>query len=181
MPTLKQNIIVVAAVSLLLGCASEDMGDLEAKINQIKAKPAGFIKPVPEFKSYESFAYGGEALRDPFSSELKVESERVDEPFDENALPPIGPSPDKSRHKESLEVFPLDTIRYVGLLDRGEERWAIVVSPDQLIHKVKVDNYIGTNHGHITNITESSIELTELVANGVGGWIERHAALSLGE
>ena len=42
-------------------------------------------------------------------------------------------------------------------------------------------NYIGQNFGKITAVTESQLEIKELVQDGMGGWIERDAALSLGD
>jgi len=38
---------------------------------------------------------------------------------------------------------------------------------------------MGQNHGKITRITEESIELTELIPDGIGGYIERQAKLDL--
>jgi type IV pilus assembly protein PilP len=162
------------------GCVERDISDLESRITQIKARPAGQITAVREFKSYQSFSYEGEHLREPFSPAKKFEAEIVEDTSPATA-DLGGLQPNRTRHKESLEVFPLDTLRYVGLLERAEERWAIVVSPDQLIHKVKVNNYMGTNQGLIVDISESTIEMVELVANGMGGWLERKAVLTLGE
>jgi type IV pilus assembly protein PilP len=65
-------------------------------------------------------------------------------------------------------------------LERDDERWAIVTSPDALVHRVKIGNYVGQNFGRITAVTESQLEVTELVPDGLGGWIEREAALSMG-
>jgi type IV pilus assembly protein PilP len=38
---------------------------------------------------------------------------------------------------------------------------------------------MGQNHGRINRITEESIELTELIPDGIGGYIERRATLAL--
>ena len=45
--------------------------------------------------------------------------------------------------------------------------------------QVRADNYLGQNFGRITAISEGQIELVELIPNGVGGWIERQASISL--
>ena len=42
-----------------------------------------------------------------------------------------------------------------------------------------VGNYIGQADGRITEITPSKIVLTEIVPDGLGGYIERPAALGL--
>ena len=48
-------------------------------------------------------------------------------------------------------------------------------------YQVRVGSYIGQNYGRITKITENSIQLREIVQDGVGEWIERDAVLELQE
>ena len=69
----------------------------------------------------------------------------------------------------------------VGTLERDGSSWALVRMSDSTIHRVKPGNFAGENHGKIVNITESEIELTEIVEDGLGGWMERQAALALSE
>ena len=69
----------------------------------------------------------------------------------------------------------------MGTLEKGDQFWAILRSPDSIIHRVQVGNYIGQNHGKITEITEDKIMLQEIVPNGSGGWEERDAELALAE
>jgi type IV pilus assembly protein PilP len=49
------------------------------------------------------------------------------------------------------------------------------------IHRVQLGNYAGQNHGKITRITEFEVELTEIVPDGIGGWIERQASIAISE
>jgi type IV pilus assembly protein PilP len=69
----------------------------------------------------------------------------------------------------------------VGTLERNGDSWALVRMSDTTIHRVKPGNYLGENHGKIVEITESEVELTEIVPDGLGGWMERQAALALSE
>jgi type IV pilus assembly protein PilP len=46
---------------------------------------------------------------------------------------------------------------------------------------VKAGDYIGQNYGKITKISETGIELREIVQDAVGEWIERPATLQLQE
>lgn len=172
-----RTLIVTFSVSVLVACSAGNFDDLNAYIKSVKARPAERIAPLPEFKTYETFAYSAEDLRDPFKM-FENEAE-VAKPV--TVAKPKGPHPDMNRNKETLEQFPLDTLRFVGQLQRDNQTWAIVTSPDSLVHRVKVGNYIGKNYGRITKITEQKIEISELVPDGMGGWIERKAALSLGE
>jgi type IV pilus assembly protein PilP len=164
--------VLFASIS---ACSESGFNDLQQYVAGVKSRPAARIPPLPEFKTYETFAYSAGELRDPFVM-LQDEAELV-----QAAAADIpGPKPDETRNRETLESYPLDTLRYVGQLERDDERWAIVTSPDALVHRVKIGNYVGQNFGRITAVTESQLEVTELVPDGLGGWIEREAALSMG-
>ena len=41
--------------------------------------------------------------------------------------------------------------------------------------------FAGQNYGKISRITEYKVELTEIIPNGIGGWIERQASISISE
>jgi type IV pilus assembly protein PilP len=69
----------------------------------------------------------------------------------------------------------------VGTLKRDGNSWALVRMSDSTIHRVKPGNFLGENHGKIVQISESEVELTEIVPDGLGGWMERQAALALSE
>lgn len=164
--------LVAVAFSLLTGCSDGDMSDLQQYVRAEKAKPPGRLMPVPEFKSYEIFEYTAGELRDPFKH-FAADADLA------AAIDSGIPGPDLTRHREALESFPLDTLRFVGHLEMGGDRWAIVTAPDEMVHRVKVGNYIGTNFGKIVEVTESRLMIDEIVPDGRGGWIEREAALSL--
>jgi type IV pilus assembly protein PilP len=59
--------------------------------------------------------------------------------------------------------------------------WGLVKTSDKTIHKVKVGNYMGQNHGQVTSITEDKIELTEIIPKKSKGFMERQASVSLSE
>lgn len=168
-------LVSVSLLAAISGCSDIGLADLHRYVESVKARPAERIPPLPEFKMYETFSYSAGNLRDPFVM-FQDEAE-----IEQTAGPEIaGPKPDEQRNKETLEQYPLDSLRYVGLLEKDSEQWAIVTSPDKLVHRVKVGNYIGQNYGKITTVTESELLISELVPDGMGRWIEREAALSLG-
>lgn len=164
--------LLSAMLGLLTGCGGGDMSDLQQYVRAEKAKPPGRITPVPEFKTYEIFHYSAGDLRDPFKR-FEEDAEIVTD------VASGIPGPDLTRNRETLESFPLDTLKFVGHMDMFGEQWAIVTSPDMMVHRVKVGNYIGTNFGKIMEVTETRLIIDEVVPDGRGGWIERQAALSL--
>ena len=162
---------LVLALSFGLAACGGDMDDLDQYINEIKARPGGRIEPLPEITPYEGFTYVADkqGMRSPFV------------PDTPQAAGPAGggtrPDPDRSR--EYLESFPLDTLGMVGTLYIGESMYGLVQTADGLIHRVVPGNYMGQNDGRITEITESEIILVEIISDGIGGYIERDAAVSL--
>lgn len=158
---------------LLTGCGN-NTEDLQSYIEQVKARPKGPIEPMPIIKPYESFAYAVTNLRDPFTPPVVPDESRTQTAGD-------GLKPDVSRPKEALEEFPLDALRLVGSLERIGGKWSIVKAPDGAIYRVQPGNYLGQNNGKITHISDELIELTEIVEDGQGGWIERQASLALSE
>ena len=92
-----------------------------------------------------------------------------------------GTRPDPDRSREYLESFPLDTLGMVGTLYIGETMYGLVQTADGLIHRVVPGNYMGQNDGRILDITDSEIVLVEIISDGIGGYIERDAAISLSD
>ena len=155
---------------ILAGC-SQSVEDLHDYIEQQKAAYIGSVKPIPQFKPYESFTYTAYDLRDPFEAAIDIEE-------DENKADLL--TPDKTRPRQPLEAFPLDTLRMVGVLEQGENLWGLIEDPKKVVHRVQVGNYMGQNEGAITGISEGEIFLVEIISDGVGGYLERNASIAIG-
>lgn len=164
--TLRCALSLVLAAGLA-GCG-KGTSDLEGWVAEIKAQKPAPIEPIPQIKQYEAFAYNNAGRRDPFV-----------------ATPPksdgTGPRPDLSRSKEPLEEFPLDALRMVGTIQSKGVLFALVKSPDNVVHRVTVKHHLGQNYGEIVKIEDSGISLLELVPDGFGGWVQRPATLALTE
>lgn len=160
---------------LLSGCGDE-MSDLRAFVEKIKQRPGGEIEPLPEFEPYEGFTYQPSRLPDPFVPQagFAMSDEEMQQQERSSGL-----APDPDRRKEPLEQYPLDSLEMVGTLSRNQQLWGLVRSPDGTVHQVLVGNYMGQNYGRINRVTESRIQLVEIVPDGQNGWMERDAALGL--
>ena len=167
---------IATLTASMAACSSDPTADLEEYVEQVKSKQTARIEPLPEFKPYESFAYQANDLRDPFTEPTFSHPQAATTQVTNNGI-----KPDFDRPTEPLEEFPLDSLRMVGTLERAGDSWALVRMSDSTIHRVKPGNYLGQNHGKIVSITESEVELTEIVPDGLGGWMERQAALALSE
>jgi type IV pilus assembly protein PilP len=152
-------------VTGLAACSSAD-DELDRFIEDTKKQPGGRVQPLPEVKPYETFVYADMDKRSPFLPSVAGSTTG-------------GLRPDSKRNREFLEQFSLDTLKMVGTLHLGNTTYGLVQSKDKLVHRVVIGNYIGQADGHITDITPSKITLTEIVPDGLGGYIERQAALGL--
>jgi type IV pilus assembly protein PilP len=169
-----KNIFVILAAGLVLSACGGDRDDLETFIDDTKARPGGRIEPLPEITPYEVFAYTAdvEGLRSPFVP---------DSPQVAGGPADGGTRPDETRSREFLESFPLDTLRMVGTLQLGEVNFGLVQTSDGLIHRVIPGQYMGQNDGRIIAIRDSEIELIEIISDGIGGYLERDAAVALAD
>jgi len=174
--TLLKFTLLGTLLALLSGCG-EGVGDLRQFVQQIRAKPPGRIEPIPEFQPYQNFEYTSHDLRDPFRLVDFRRPELNEEEIDKLTA---GLRPDIDRIKEPLEDFPLDTLRLKGSIDDKEGiKWGLIFAPDNTIHRVIEGNYVGQNHGRIIAVSDQTIELTEIVPDGLGNYIERSSAITL--
>jgi type IV pilus assembly protein PilP len=165
----------ILAVLTLSACGSGELTDLEDYVERVKARQPGPIEPLPEIKQVDTFVFEPGDRRDPFV--MDRESAQVLPEM----LAATGITPDPLRRKEELEQYSLDSLRMLGSLRQGDVIWALVTSPDGVLHRVRVGNYLGMNNGQVTRVSEQKIELTEIVPDGPNSWRERQAAIALSE
>jgi len=155
-------------VSGLAACSSAD-GDLARFIEETKKQTGGRVEPLPEVKPYQGFIYAAASMRSPFL------------PASPGGGPGGGVRPDSKRNREFLEQFPLDTLKMVGTLKLAGQNYGLVQTKDGLVHRVVPGNYLGTSDGKVIDISASKIQVIEIVPDGLGGYMERPAALALNE
>lgn len=170
-----RHVAGLVLIAVILTACTENMSDLEKYIDSVKARPADPIPPIPPVKTYTPYDYEGLAGRDPFLQSISEGSDDV------RSASGSGPRPDFDRHREYLERYELDTLSMVGTFSNDESRWALVRDPEGVIHRVPVGNYIGKNHGKVVKISDTEVDLTELISDGANGWLVREASIALGE
>jgi len=165
-------ILVVALGALLTACTGEEFGDLKAELKDKTKDLRGRIEPLPVVKPYEPVPYKAFDQTDPFSS-AKIELVTKSASSGGGGL-----KPDLNRPKEPLEAYPLESLKMVGVLQQKKANFALVKA-DTGLYRVKVGNYLGQNFGVIITITDSQIQLRELIQDAVGDWTERQSTLQL--
>mgnify|MGYP001354379872 FL=1 len=165
--------VMLLVVAGLTSCSGAN-DDLEQYIDAVKARPGGRIEPLPEITPYEVFLYKADAegFRSPFVP---------DAPQAAAGAAAGSTRPDPERSREFLEQFSLDTLHMVGTLELGGTNYGLVQTADGLVHRVVPGNYMGQNDGRIIAVNESEIELIEIISDGIGGYVEREAAVGLAD
>ena len=160
---------VALACVLALAACTPGMSDLETYVAQIKAIPPKPLEPLPVMRTFETFEYQAQNLRDPFSNPTE----------EQDSVANSSLRPDPERPKEPLEAYPLDSLDMVGSLGGSDNVIALIMDPGKVIHRVLPGQYMGQSDGRVTGVFEDRIELTELVPDGAGGWMERQAQVAL--
>lgn len=166
---------LAAAAVLMAACGSEEHSDIKQWMRDETKDLRGRVPPLPEVKPFPVVSYDAGDLVDPFrSSRLEPEKKAGGG----------GIKPDFERRKEELEKYPLETLKFVGLLRSPKTLHAIVVA-DKRIYRVKIGNYMGQNFGIVADIRtspgldEGAIVLKELVQDSSGDWVERDTVLDM--
>jgi len=165
-----QGWLKIVGLALALTACSSDHRELDAYILEVKARPGGAIEPLPEVRPAPSYVYEPGNRRSPF---IPDEPQRIP---DED-----GVGPDVDRPREYLEGQPLDALTMVGTLSNSQGAYGLVQDSEGLVHRVTVGNHMGQNYGRITDISEAEIQLVEIIADGIGGYYERPAAVGLSD
>ncbi len=157
----------IAGTLALAGCA-DGLDDLREEIAKAKQRPGGRIQPLPEVRPYVSHEYQMADRRSPVLQSLAGEN-------------PMGPRPDVQRPREYLEQYSLDTLKMVGTLRLGAGNYGLVQTRDGMIHRVLPGNHMGQNDGRVMSVSDARITVIEIVPDGLGGYLERPAALALAD
>ncbi|MEP5763973.1 MAG: pilus assembly protein PilP [Halieaceae bacterium] len=165
-------VLVLLSSMLLGGCSNDEFNDLDAFMDEKRSRPGGVIPPIPAFKAYKAFSYSATTLRSPFDRPIEIR-----EITQLQSVSTV--EPDEERAKEFLEQFTFDSLSMVGTLSRAGVDWGLVQDPDGGVHRVRVGNFLGRNHGKIVEMTENYVAVIEIVSDGTDGWVERPRTIKL--
>ncbi len=144
---------------------------MDEQRREVKPSVAPLIPP----KRFDPQPYTSAAAVDPFSVQ-KLSVALRQEARQPNSLL----ASEMNRRRQPLEAFPLDGMNMVGSVSK-QGRMQALLKVDNLLHQVKLGDYIGQNYGKITKITETEIVLREIAQDAAGEWMERATSLQLQE
>lgn len=163
----------LACALLLTACGESDVQQVRSWMKEVEAQTKPTVKPLPEPKTFVPFAYNAGDVLDPFnSSKLLTDMAK--------GRPGGTQPPDQNRRKEFLESFPLDAMKMVGTMEKGNVVLGLL-QIDRTVYQVKKGQYVGQNYGLITGVSEDAITVREIVQDAAGDWVERMSKLELQE
>jgi len=166
---------ILLLLSLLSGCGGGGHEDLKQWMEESSRELRGHVPPLPELKPFPIISYNAHDQADPFSSG-RVEPEKKEGG---------GTRPDFDRPREQLESFPLEALRFVGIVRKGKGKSVHgLILADGVVYQAGKGNYLGQNFGRISEIKDSELILKEIVQDPSGqttDWVERQATLQLQE
>ena len=163
-------VLIATLSSLLVACNGGKGDDLDKFMATAADNMGKGVEPLPEVLPYTPLQYNADGtLSDPFKARKATGKT--------GAL-----QPNTNRPKEALEAYPLESLKYVGLISKNKLTYALIKTPDNTVQQAKVGNYIGPNFGLITKIDEAEIALKEIIQDDLtGDWVERTASINLQE
>lgn len=169
-----RNIFGACASLLLAACSADNnFADLEAFVNEVNSRPSAPVEPVPEFVPYEGFIYGAASSRSPFDIPLIIDSES-------GVVLSQDVEPNLERVPELLENQSLSELTMVGrITSTGGVYEGLIEDGFGEVHRVGIGDYMGRNYGRIEQISDTQLNMIEIVPSGSGGWVERPQTLTL--
>lgn len=171
-----KKVFPLLLLAFLVGC-SGDHEDLRQWMADSTKDMRGNIPKLPEVKSYEPVPYEVADMLDPFRPG-KIEPEsRQKQGGGKNS--PFQPDFEAREQRNNLlEKYPLESLKMIGYLNVNKRLMA-VIEVDGKVKQVKTGDYIGLDFGMVTKVTETEIELRELIQDSAGEWSERKSSLYL--
>ncbi len=154
---------------LLAACKGGEGDDLDKFMANAANDMGKNVQPLPEVKPYTPLQYNADGtLSDPFRARKATSTSSL--------------QPNTNRPKEPLEAYPLESLKYVGMLSKNKSVYGLIKTPDNTVQQIKMGNYLGPNFGLVTAINENAVELKEIVQDDLtGDWVERNASINLQE
>lgn len=129
---------------LLLSC-SGDSDDYSKWIHKAQVRKSPKMEPIPKFELLPFFKLTKQDLGlNPFKSERAVEDEF-----------------DLGKTGKVLNAFPLSTLKFVGTLEEGRKKWALIKQPDGQIRQVSKGDFMGREQGLVVLIQSDAIQIKQ--------------------
>ena len=170
-------LVSLCASLLLVACGGDDHEDLRQWMAENSKDLRGNVPKLPEVTPYQPVPYEVDSMLDPFKA-AKIEPEAK---YKLAAGKGGAFQPDfeaRELRNSLLEKYPLESLKMIGFLNVNRKPMALIQA-DNKVKQVGVGEYVGLDFGMITQITETEVQLRELIQDSAGDWSERKSSLLL--
>ncbi len=164
------SVIYPLLLFIVAGCSSPRDEELHAWMKKVRSDAPPAIASVSEPSVLQPITCHAADQVDPFS-QIKITEAA-------SATSINGALPDPQRAREPLESYPLDSLRMVGSLQRRGQAVALVQA-DKVLYQVRRGDHLGQDQGKVIDISESAIDIQEVVQETTGTWTTRKVQLSI--
>ena len=172
-----KRILLVALCGALGACSGGDHDDLRQWMAENTKDLRGSVPKLPEVMPYLPVPYDVDSMLDPFKpSKIEPESKYKQTAGKGGAFQPDFDA--RELRNSLLEKYPLESLKMIGFLNVNNRPMAVLQVEDK-VKQVKVGDYVGLDFGMVTRITDSEVELRELIQDSAGDWSERKSSLFL--
>lgn len=172
-----KKIPLIVLCALLNACASGDHEDLKQWMAENTKDMRGNVSKLPEVKPYEPVPYDVEGILDPFKpSKIEPESKYKQVAGKGGAFQPDFEA--REVRNSLLEKYPIESLKMIGYLNVNKRPMAVIQVEDK-VKQIKVGDYIGLDFGMVTQVSDTEIQLRELIQDSAGDWTERKSSLYL--
>jgi type IV pilus assembly protein PilP len=165
-------------------CEGQDVALKSTKMDDgfVHTRKFGSIQVIAPY-ALQSKDYGFAITEDQKAALYKFSGRRypvsVGEQGALKAMSANSDAPNISRRRGPLEGYNLRDLAYVGNIDKGKVRFAIIKAPDNSLYRISVGEFIGMEFGKIVEITDHTLQIVELTQGQTGEWVERMATLGM--
>lgn len=171
----KQSLFSLIPAVLLAACGASQDDDLTKFMQEADQTMVAPVEPLPEVQGFSPRQYNADGvLHDPF--------------VPRKAAVQNSNQPDLTRPKEPLEAYPLENLKFVGVLSKKNSIFAAIQTPDNMVYQVKPGSHLGEKFGVVTALTENrqtlkyELKVKETVQDPVSGeWSQQMTTLELQE
>ncbi len=173
MKQLARGAVLLVAV-LLAACGPSRQDTLREWMEEQRKASIPTVKKIPAPQPFKHLSYEQGDRKDPFTKQYFVALANA---AAEKENPDLSLS-QKSRARQPLESIPLESMNFVGMLEK-QGRSVGLVRANGIVHQVVPGQYIGKNFGKVLRVDESGIQLREIAQDAGGKWLERDTYLRI--
>lgn len=171
------RLLLIAVFGVLGACAGGEHEDLKQWMAESTKDMRGNVPKLPEVKPYEPVPYAMDGVLDPFKpNKIEPESRYRQLAGKGGAFQPDFEA--REIRNSMLEKYPIESLKMIGYMNVNKRPMAVIQVEDK-VKQVKVGDYMGLDFGMVTQVSDTEVQLRELIQDSAGDWSERKSSLYL--